>query len=575
MRRLAVSALITCCFAQAQDPLRYRLVDAGTGAALPFAPIAYLGTGKGTITNEEGAFQLPAAPASDSLRITYIGYATRTLAWDRLPADHIVRMRPNTRTLDELTVEPGDEQYARVMAAARWMNRAPLATARLFFGMDTRSDSLPVEVLHAFYNLTTRSGHIEDLELKQGRIGITDKNGRFFINYNTTRAFALMDPLEQRQLFPLSPLACDGTAHMRKLFVADLISSGDGADAVDHVRVRPRTKNKNGFTLDLWLAKDQDRVVALELTCTHCATHPFVPLFEHGRIDSVDLRYRQTWTNEGRPMPEVIQLDYRMSYSGPGFSDDFVTHAVMHAYDRTIRFVPLLFDFAFDLPDYRKLAWLPNDTAFWQRNPPPLPSERQRYETAFLQEHDLRTSDWSKPYGNERDFFGSHYALWAPDQRMVLKLVTPQNGKPFKRIQLSEWTGQYAINTAPPLVLAAQLMLDLDTVNGTLHHRSYTVLDGLRSFDHLVEQPWTMAFHNIWFDLCEMHRRALEADLEQPWTTLAKVRQLHAYHTERMRATTDSLINSTRYGEDFEALRPWNDRVRESLGIDNFVLFGL
>jgi hypothetical protein len=43
----------------------------------------------------------------------------------------------------------------------------------------------------------------------------------------------------------------------------------------------------------------------------------------------------------------------------------------------------------------------------------------------------------------------------------------------------------------------------------------------------------------------------------------------------RLKAMTDRLLTSTRYAEDLEALRPWNEQVKGSLGIDNLGFFGV
>jgi hypothetical protein len=127
----------------------------------------------------------------------------------------------------------------------------------------------------------------------------------------------------------------------------------------------------------------------------------------------------------------------------------------------------------------------------------------------------------------------------------------------------------------PKVSLVAQIYLDLDTVNGQLLHRSTTVLDGFQSYYLEQEHPWTACLHNIWFDLCEMERRAMEVRLNVPGLSLQEARTIHAEHSIRLKAITQHFLRETRYGEDREALGPWNDRVKAALGIDNIAVFGL
>lgn len=560
----------------AQELLRGRVVDAGDGSPLPYATVLVHSTDRGTITNGEGEFAVPALSEDDALRISFVGYRARLVTAAMLAADPLVRLERASFTLSEVTVRPGRAQYDRVMAAVRWLNRAPSVTSRLFFGMETYADTLPMEVLHAFFNTRMRSGRIDGLELKQGRIGITERDGRFYINYNTSRAFALMDILDRRSPFPLSPLAMGGAQEMRREFVAELVSTGSAPDGVDHLRVTPRKGHGEAFTLELWMEPGSDRVRSLQLSCTDCRRHPFLPLFDHGRIDTVDLRYRQTWSTTGPPLPEVMELDYRMVYAGPDFMQGFRTHAVMHAYDRSVPFILPLFTYTSEIPDYRKIGWLPEDSLFWVRQRPPLPTERQQRDMDFLRRNDLRRGGWYQRLSNERNFLTANYALWDAERRLWLQAMTSGDPRETSSRVTEGRSSDHAYSMeGPKVALVTQLYLDMDSMDGMFTHRTATVLDGYRSYYLEPEHPWTACFQNIWFDLCELERRRLEDRLRMPGMTVERARVLHSEHSTRLASTTEEYLRTTKYGADKEALLPWNDQVRQGLGIDNLALFGL
>ncbi len=569
---LALTLLLLSSGVQAQVRVTARVVDAGTREPLPYATIAVIGKANGTISNADGYFGLNGPGEGDTLCITFVGYRTRKLVLTTALDGTDIPMQRATYELREVVIRPGEEQYERVIQAARWLRKAPMVDAKLFFGMETYSDGIPVEMIHAYFNTSFHKAHMFDLQLKQGRIGLAAKEDRFFINYNTTRALAVMDILAEKSYFPTSPLKHTSTKYLKRGFSTELISEGSGADGVDHLRVTPRQNNTEAFTLDLWLDPDDDHVRALDLHCHNCPKHPFAPLFDHGRIDTVDLHYRQTWSASGSAFPEITELSYRMAYTGPGFSDTFGTHAIMHAFDPGTLFIPPIFDYAEDLPDYRKIGWLPEDSLFWARMAPPLPTDQQRRDRDFLERNDLRHGPWFDHLQNDRNYFAAHYLLWSPNRRVLLRDITTQ--EPVRQ-ELKPGFGTTPELAPPPIRLVAQLYLDLDTVDGRLLHRSATVLDGFESIVQDEDLPWTACFHNIWFDLCEIERLDMEERLNTPGLTLKEARSVHAEHTQRLKMTTFHLLQETYYGMQCEPLFKWNEQVKQALGIDNIALLGM
>lgn len=562
MREVVIAVLLFASGSAAQTTITGNVVDARTGEALPYCTVARMGSTHGTITNVDGAFRI-TVDAADSVRFSFVGYRTRILPASGLD-EHVVRLSAAVVDLGEALIRPDDELYDRIIRVDKWIRQAPGVRTKLFFGMETYSQGLPVEMIHAYYNASTKGGELLDLGLKNGRIGVAAHEGRLFVNYNTTKAFALMDITAEESYFPISPLKHKQAKLLRKGFVVEQVSAAGDADGVDHLRIVPRRNNPRAFTVELWLEPGGDAVRAVELWCRNCPQHPFRPLFQHGSIDTVDLRFKQTWSSGAQPLPEVMQLDYRMAYSGPAAQETFTTHALMHAYDRTSPFTLPLFNYPGEIPDYRKIGWLPEDTAFWQRVQPPLPTAKQQSAMEFLKMNDLNAGTWYGELDNARNFFKPPYAIWSPE----------------RRIRLSELTGAETPEGRPGLDpkftdLVAQFYLDLDTVNGQLLHRSFTVADGYHTAVPAERLPWTDCFYNIWFDLCELERRKLEADLSASGTSLSDAQSLYTEHSNALRRMTQRLLEETGHGTRCEALFYWNAVVKEATGIDNIVLLGM
>jgi len=571
VRSVLFAAVLPLC-GIAQGPVEGRVVDAATAQPLPFCNVGVAGATVGTLTNAEGRFRIDAAGPVAVLRFSYMGYATLELTAGEVARIDAVRMRPVSTVLAGFEVFPDDALYERVVHAARALDARPPAHARAYFELDTRAGGRPLEVIECFYNAGLRGARIERLDLKQGRIGIAPLGSRYFVSLNTTRAMVLLDPTGRSDRFPRSPFGIGSARRLRQRFSARMVEHGSDAEAVDHVRLEPRD-GPHGFTADLWLSPADDRVLALELACTHCDPHPLIPFGHMRSIDSVDMRFRMTWDRaRADAMPDHIELAYDLAYTNDsGGTGAVSTTALLHLFDPGGAFILPLFEHDGDQGDYRKITFQPYDTAFWVRAPSILRTGQQERDRAFFLQYGFLTGNSAPAGWKARAFFEHNHAWWSPERRISLKSLPPPKEDPAYPVMRPRGA------TAPiaQVRLVAQIYLDMDTTGGTFRAFSATVFDGFRSFHHLPEQTYTDAFINIFFDLCEIERRRLVEHLEAPGMDVVRARALHAEAEAAMERTADRYIKDVRLGADRIALQRWNDRVKAELGIDNMALFGL
>lgn len=99
---LAVS-LCSVADAQGQQTVSGTITDANTGDPIPGVNVIVVGTEIGTVSDQDGTYQLTAPSPEDSLRFSYIGYDTRTVAINgRSTID--VRLESTTLTGSEVVV---------------------------------------------------------------------------------------------------------------------------------------------------------------------------------------------------------------------------------------------------------------------------------------------------------------------------------------------------------------------------------------------------------------------------------------------------------------------------------------
>jgi hypothetical protein len=201
------------------------------------------------------------------------------------------------------------------------------------------------------------------------------------------------------------------------------------------------------------------------------------------------------------------------------------------------------------------IAWMPRDTAFWERMSPPIPTERQKREREILLRHDVTSNTWFDSLRLQHPHLRPHYLAWSKDRWID---STHLSGVPEDRPNDGK--------RPPSVQLRAHLYLDLDTSGGTLHHRTLAVLDARTSWYLYPWEPWASAYCTIFLDLCEIERRALDQRLNEPGTTLVRAHQLHKEHTQRMNDEQKRFLLSVE--RQLIQLRSWNVRVREKLGVD-------
>ena len=543
----------------AQGSVIARIVDAMDGHPLPYATVLLLDTRIGTITNIEGWFRLPLHGPTDSLQISYIGYRTMRIPFIAVLDGSDIRMRRAIAQLPEAVIRPdGADWYQRIVEASSWLRRTPEVTTKLFFGLDSRIDTFPVETIHSYYNGTFKSGTLTSLVYKQGNIGIAQKGERHYVNFSTAYALGLMDIHAMNSQFMRTPFAYSTVKQLKADYRVEPIEIGEGPDAVDRLRAVPRDSTADLFLMEVTLVHSRSQVLSFELNCVNCSRHPFVSLFPQGWIDGIDLRYRQTWSSVAPFVPEVLELDLLTTYCDNSFEDQFETKALMYTFDKGNPFIPTLFRWEPVFEDYRKIAWLPMDSAFMHRMRPPLPTARQLRDHAFIAEHNISNDPWYTQATKQYDLLKPVHVAWSSAKR-----ITRHNllGKARRR------------SGAPPPMydvdLAFQLYLDLDTTNGDLLHRSVAVFDATRSYHEPKPQVWINSFLNIAFDLVEIERRRMEVKLNEPGMTVGRARTIHEEHSRRMRDAIKRYLLSTKKGFDISLLVDWNELVKKELGLDN------
>jgi|GEM_PF-869395 len=570
----------------AQRPLETRVVDAVSKEPLPYASVVSGRTGEGVITNAEGVFRMTAVNDDDTLIFSYLGYQRlrSKVAAIRLRSE--VRLIPlQTELAAVQVVGRSDALCDLIIASGKHLRQIGRYDGKVYFELETHTPDRPVEGIECFYNGSFNGADIEALDLKQGRVGLLPDKNRYVVNFNTSRGLMLLHPAERNSAFPATPLQYRSRKTLRQAFQLTVLSITHGPDELYHVSFTPKDSDGTFFRGELWIDAKTATVRSLQLDCDSCARHPFQAFLPSDELRGLSLRYRQTYaTWQGRSILSTIEMEYALTYhSGPGdprmaaLAEDFPkdrrmrTKGIIHLYAPGEQFILPLFHYDIGQTDYRKVLSMPYDSAFWAEAPRLVPTDRQLQDQALFAKEGLllgnnRRLDRTGKDG--RGFFESNYAFWSPKLRIGLKGTMESNA----------YTPPVANSTdvtANEVHLVAQLFLNIDGTAEGYRTFSTTVFDGFSSYCHLADKSQADLLLNLFFDLCEIERRKMQAGLNEPGLSLERIRAIHAAAQKAMDQSTSRFLKETHYGADPKKMAQWNDKVRGALGVDNFALFGI
>ena len=568
-----------------QRPLEARVVDGTSMEPLPYASVVGTSNGESVITNAEGVFRMSAVNEEDSLVVSYLGYLRSHVVVSQVRAQREVRLAPAAKVLDAVHIAGrSDALYDMVIDCGKHLRQIGRYNGKVYFELETRTADRTVEAIECFYNGSFNGADIETLDLKQGRVGLLPDKNRYVVNFNTSRGFMLLHPAERNSAFPATPLQYRSRKALRRDFDLTVLSITHEPEESYHISFTPKDSDGTFFHGELWIDAGTATVRSLQLDCDSCARHPFQPFLPGDELRGLALHYRQTYVPwQGRSVLSTIGLEYALTYhSGPGdprlaaLAQDYTvdrrmrTKGIMHLYAPGERFILPVFRYDAGQTDYRKLLSMPYDSAFWAGSPRLVPTDRQLKDQALFAEEGLLIGNnrrLDRTGSDGRGFFESDFAFWSPKLRIGLK------GTMESAAYAPPPVGSTNV-TANEVHLVARLFLNIDRTDAGYRTFSATVFDGFSSYCHLTDKRNADLLLNLFFDLCEIERRHMQAALEMPGLSLERIRAIHAEAEKEMDRTTGKFLKETRYGTDTRAMARWNERVRKETGIDNLKLFG-
>lgn len=553
-----------------------RVLNKITKEPVAYANIYNKSLHKGTISNNDGYFRIPAGSPGDSVFVSFVGFKKQWVPLDKKDHFYTVLLETSTQLLKEVVIKEPDDGWLRdLLVECRKQAPETNTVSRAYYGLKSFIRDQQVELVESFYNVKTKGYDLSSLDLKAGRLALKPFNNGLFVSMAGSRAITLLKMFGENNYFPQSPLELSNSG-IKKHFYLGLTRKyhDDNLDSIYEIKFTPRDTSGFYFAGKIWLNPANKQIIRINLQCGHSKKHPFLPIFSQDRISNVDFNISKTFRAvDGRILFDHTDFTYNIDYvSRQGTIDEMryrvETSAVIYAFDYGHAFSIPRFPFKDGyIDDYKKISALPYNDFFWKNYNDYRLSDQQHLNERFF--NDSATITNVHLFAQHRIFslglFENSFLQWSTE-RILFKETPPLPSD--KRIgELDFPADQYN--------LSVKVFMDIDTDADATHFLTATILDPMESFYLLPMDNTTHCFINIWFDLVEIERRKFELAIERSDKSEATVQKMYDELLSRIETLKQQYLKEVERGIRKEQLLKWNNIVCKNLGIDNVAFFHL
>lgn len=567
---LLIYSLAVPTFTIAQSfSIQSRLLDQVTAEPLPYASIYNASTQNGTVSNLEGYFTLQKVQVGDTLTISYIGYETTEIIVSNEAFPTTIYLTSKLESLNEIVVLGENTLLYILLNRCKKNLSYKEQTAKTYFSLETFAKGKQVELVESYYNGIYAGYDTESLELKNGRIALSDINGRFFTSTETSKAFYLYELFSANAYFPSSPFELS-KKKLRSIYQLQLISryEDENRHPIYVIGYSPKVDSGQSFQGEVWIDSLEAQVIKVNLQIENAQVHPFYAIGKDSLLQ-VDIDITKTFgRDEKKIRTSAIDFNYQLEYqTTEGISYDVSTNAFLHAYNYDKAFVLPYFEYTDgNYLDYLKINATPYNEYFWENIDEFNMGDVRDKNDFFLSTKaklDNRTIFSNNDYF-KKGLLEHPYIFWN-ESRIHFENRAIENEE--DRYPDDFISDDYNFNV--------KLFMDVNELNDSIHVVTKTIFDPFETYSDLIQDSVSSAFVNMYFDLVEIQRRALVKEISQVDKSFETIHSLYEKRQEKINKELEKFVDQTRRGYDKLAMIKWNTHIKDSIGIDNLRTFNL
>ena len=475
---LLLIVLMSCLqsFAQQEQTLRSVVIDAETNQPLSYATVVNLRNGKGTVTDESGTFRLNDVRSEDVIYFSFVGYENWKVEASQIFEASSVKLTQRAELVGEVIISADDGYLYDLIRKAKKTGTSERKTARTYFSLQSNTSEKQVELLECYYNGEFAGYDVEKLNLKNGRIALASFERKYFISTEPSKVLCMYSAIDGSDYFPFNPLELRHRK-LKKSYDLNLFSKykDENGDVVYVISFEPLEDDRTHFSGKVWIDSLRKDIIKLELSADDVANYPFVPIWPSDSLLKVGMELSKTYQRiDGKMYLNSLDFNYTLRYKHrDGSVDDISTRAVLYAYDYENEFQLPYFDYANpNISDYRKINAIPYNAYFWENF--------DEFKLNDLQDKNRQFANDPSTVSNREMFVRSTFG----DKGFLQQPYVHWSGKRVVfREQEYDKASLYELAKKPPAEryhLYAQLFLDINQIDDSLHFLTSAILDPLR-----------------------------------------------------------------------------------------------
>ncbi|GEM_PF-2886556 len=555
----------------AQELITGSLYDKVTGEPVPYAKLRILHTNRGTLTNEDGYFEM-ACTESDTLIISHSLYKEI-----RVPAIYFrlnprLALKHSYQQIEEMVVIGSKNELLDLFIDAKEnLSKNTSFNSKAYFSLESNAQGTPVELIEAYYNAEINASGIRQMDLKNGRIGMSMHNNNFFVSLNTTNVLSNYSLFKSKyNQLPDNPLHYS-KRKLKKHYTIKFLSVENGLHKLHFIPSNEKT-SEYLFEAIVWIQKSERRIVRMEFKKTELKQMPFVELNASDRIDSLNFYLTYNFDNQDEKNNlQNIQFHYDFLYTHRSSQRHINSSGAMLFY------AP---DFTFDLPyydhqaslfsDYDKIISQPFNAFFWKNNELLSRSKKQEKYAEYFDQNGVLLNYNGLEQINP--IFKNKLIPWS-EERVLMHQI---NGTDYFSVSTSSLYSYHSVTTLSELYnFEAFIYLDRNQSESAVDYHVKTLINLEESFYLLEKNKNTLCLINLYFDLVEIERRKLSKRLNSADWSMQQVDSLYKQSRSNLETQLKTFLKDTERGENESAIYKYVQLVREELNVDNSLLIGL
>ncbi|MFT5821061.1 MAG: hypothetical protein ACI8ZM_002310 [Crocinitomix sp.] len=550
--------------AEAQIKIAGTIINSETGDPVPFAYVKKKKINRGAITNEDGYFEM-VCWETDTLIISFVSFDKVVVPYTYFIEHERMLLKPSNNELATVDVYADFSFLYDLFEVARQnLKDAETYPAKTYFALETSTSGMPIELLECYYNAEIGPAGINDLELKNGRIGMSAESGTYYASLNTTQIISDYRLLHKRNnKFPTNPLQLNKN-RLKRVYNLTLEAFEDGIYKINFVG---KNNDWDYFNATVWIDKTTTQLVQINLHENALKKHPFTVIDQQHKMDSLNFDITYTFSNDAKQSLDKIAFNYDLKYDNNHHPRIMNSGGVFLFFEKEAEFdLPYYTESDHKLSDYDKIVGQPYNEKFWSHNEVISPSRKSiAYQKYFKKAGVLLNFDELVKHNDK--IFKNRIVEWSRG-RILLDDIN-ENGNYQVAIRKDVHNNQLVGDLYN---FQAHIYLDRNVYNDSVYYLSKTLIDVEDSYYYLKSNKNTTCIINTYYDLVELERRSMMEILDSQVWRKVQVDSIYQQSQKWLDKNLKYYLTEVEHGENDAVVNRFNKLIMANMRIDNSLL---